>query len=199
MSLRLFAFFLLFLVAVMSGVLIILLISGVFQTGINESHTLLKNELTHISQDVYLDYGKISVHSVALGQKLSESLEKQFKKHGFAADELQDHPELLTDFLDQEMVTLTNDLEKTKSSAAFLILDATVNPAIDGAESLRAGLYIKNMEPNIVNSSFSNLRFLRGPMVVAKNHGIQILPNGKWISGSEYGVLQQNHGYCQKQ
>lgn len=163
----------------MSGVLIIMLISGVFQAGIKGTRSLLENELEHISQDVYQDFGNISVHGVDLAQRLSKSLEKQFAEHGFTADQLQQYPELLEGFLEKELSQLTNALEKIRSSGAFLILDATVNTELEDAEYSRAGLYIKNMEPNIVSSTFSHLRFMRGPAAIARNSGLYVLPQWK--------------------
>ncbi|CEO87381.1 Regulatory protein LuxR (fragment) [Syntrophaceticus schinkii] len=53
-------------------------------------------------------------------------------------------------------------LQLAKSSGAFFVLDATVNPALDDAQSSRVGLYLKNMEPNIVNSLSPNIIVLRG-------------------------------------
>ena len=49
-------------------------------------------------------------------------------------------------------------------------MDATVNPALSNAENSRAGLYVKNMEPNIINSFTPNINILRGhPNIARKN------------------------------
>jgi len=69
---------------------------------------------------------------------------------------------MLETLLAEQLDLLSVTLEKTRSSGVFLILDATVNPELDGAEYSKAGLFIKNMEPNIVSSSFSNQRYLKG-------------------------------------
>lgn len=179
MRFRLFCFFLLFLIAIMLGVMIILSSSGIFVSGRKEVRALLEHGLVDTSNSIYQDYGNISVQSVELARNLSASLERKFSEHGITATQLQSHPELLEVFLEEELGLLTSALIRTRSSGVFLILDATVNPELGGAEHSRAGLFIKNMEPNIVSSSFSNLRFLRGPMTVARNNDIDILPQWK--------------------
>ena len=125
-----------------------MLITGVFQAGIRGTRSLLENELEHISQDVYQDFGNISVYGVDLAQKLSKSLEKQFAEHGFTADRLQQYPELLKDF-GKRVVTVNQCSGKIRSSGAFLILDATVNTGLKDAEYSRAGLYVKIWNPTL--------------------------------------------------
>lgn len=179
MRLRLFFFFLVFLLMIMAGVLAVLFASGTFTTGHKESHALLERELINISDNIYRDYGSITVHAVELARRLSGNLERQYLENGITPGRIQDHPELLEVFLEEQLDLLTSALERTRSSGVFLILDATVNPQLIGAEYSRAGLFIKNMEPNIVSASFSNLRFLRGPMSIARNKKMDVLPQWK--------------------
>ena len=176
MRLRLFVFFLIFLFTVMIGILIILMVNGMFNTGTKEIKILMEHELTGISKHMYNDFGNISVQGVDLAKDLSLSLENQFIEHGITAKQLQEKPELLEDFLEAEVDRLTEALKIARSSGVFMILDATVNPRLDNAEYSKSGLYIKNMEPNIVNASFSNIRFLRGPMSIARKRNIYVLP-----------------------
>ena len=117
LRLRLFAFFFLFLVAVMSGVLIIMLISGVFQAGIRGTRSLLENELEHISQDVYQDFGNISVYGLILPRGFQKP-EKQFAEHGFTADQLQSHPNCGR-ISEKELSQLTNALKNQKGAFNF--------------------------------------------------------------------------------
>lgn len=179
MRIRLFCFFLFFLTLIMVGVLTVLFASGIFVTGEKESRAYFERELARISDKIYHDYGSITVQAVELAERLSANLERQFLEQGISADKLQDYPELLESFLAEELDLLTATLEKTRSSGAYIVLDATVNPELEGAEYSRAGLYIKNMEPNIVNSSFNTPRFLLGPMSIARNKKMDVLPQWK--------------------
>jgi len=172
----LLAFLLLFLLTVMLGVLLILLATGSFSTGKREAKTLLENELTHISDEIRNDFGRLSQQSIQYAQAVATRVEKRLETMGVTPANMAEHPEVLAQILDLELDHMTDVLEKSKSSGAFLILDATVNPELEGAETSRAGLFVKNMEPNIVCESFSNLRLLRGPMDLAHGHGLAVLP-----------------------
>ncbi|MDD2955186.1 MAG: hypothetical protein PHD67_02595 [Oscillospiraceae bacterium] len=176
LRLRLVFFLLLFLLVVMLGVLIILFSTGIFQAGSTEHKVLLENELTHLSEGVYREYGNISVQGVALADGLSSSLERRMREQGIAPGQLQEKPEILEKLLDESVAALTAALETSRSSGVFLVLDATVNPSLPGADSSRAALYLKNMEPNIVSRTAANLRFMIGPMSVARENGIYVLP-----------------------
>lgn len=176
MRLRLFLFLILFLNTIMLGVLLILFSAGVFKTGLLEHRPVLGSELTHIAQDIYKTFGSVSVQATDLAKELSAQLERNLKEHGGSAASLQENPDLLEHLLEDELGRLTGALEKSGASGVFLLLDATVNPALpDGADS-RACLYLKNMEPNIVNGMEANLRLGFGPMAIARNHGIHALP-----------------------
>ena len=58
-----------------SSCFVILLICGVFNIG-EKTKILLENELNHISDDIYKDYGSISVKSVDLAKALN-NIEKR--------------------------------------------------------------------------------------------------------------------------
>ena len=177
MRLRLFFFLILFLNTIMLGVLLILFSTGVFKTGLLEHQPVLEGELTHIRDDVYKSYSAISVQAVDLAKELSTSLQLNLKEHNGSTAELQKKPELLENLLEGELNKLTGALEKSRGSGVFLLLNATVNPEIPGAENSRACLYLKNMEPNIINGMTANLRCSIGPMSIA-SLGCQ--PNTCW-------------------
>lgn len=176
MRLRLFLFLILFLNSIMLGVLLILYALGVFRIGLLEHGPVLESELNHIAQDVYKSFGTVSVQATDLAREVSTDLEHNLKEHGGTAASLQEHPGLQEHLLEDELGRLTGALEKSHVSGVFLLLDATVNPALPDGVHSRACLYLKNMEPNIVNGMEANLRFGFGPMAIARNHGIQALP-----------------------
>lgn len=176
MRLRLFLFLILFLNTIMLGVLLILFSAGVFKTGLLEHKPVLASELTHIAQDIYKSFGSVSVQATDLSKELSVQLERNLKEHSTSPASLQKTPDLLEHLLEDELGRLTGALEKSGASGVFLLLDATVNPALPDGASSRACLYLKNMEPNIVNGMAANLRLRFGPMAIARNHGILALP-----------------------
>lgn len=187
MRLRLFGFLVLFLNTIMLGVLLTLFSSGVFRADLSKHRRVWEVELTHLAQDIYKSFGAISVQTVDLAKGLSASIARNLQEHGASAQHLQATPQLLEHLLDEELSRLIGALEKSRASGVFLLLDATINPALPGAADSRACIYLKNMEPNIVNRMEANLRCGFGPMSIARNNNINILP--QWQMEMDTGAI----------
>jgi RNA polymerase sigma factor (sigma-70 family) len=171
-----FVYFILFLLAVMSGLFLLLFSTGGFSVGFKECHVFLKNELEHITGNVAQEFGALSVEGVALAESLAEQIERKLKTAGVNPSGLKNHPHLLEPILSEAADRLLTALQKNKCSGVFLILDATVNPALPTAENSRAGLFLKNMEPNVINLTFPTIRFLRGSFAIARQLHLNLLP-----------------------
>ena len=176
---RLFAFFSFFLLSIVSGVLLILALTGVFNQGTKECYTWLESELTHLNTDVYRDFGKLSVEGIQLANQISDSLEHKMKDLNISASTIHQYPEYVETLLASQMDTLLQSLKASKSSGIYMILDATVNPELESSNNSKAGIFLKSTEPNIVNSIDMNVRYLRGPAHIARESGIQLLPQWK--------------------
>lgn len=170
MRLRLFLFLVAMVITMALGVVVLLLITGTFTAGIKETEQLLENELNRTLEDVYEKYGQLSVQAVELSKGLSGSLEQKLREQGLDVTDLQSHPEVLEDLIGEEYQRLIFSLQRSKSSGVFLILNATSNPKLERSPHSRAGLYIKNMEPNIVSSLSPTIILLHGsPSIGRKN------------------------------
>ncbi|MGI6150872.1 MAG: response regulator transcription factor [Christensenellales bacterium] len=176
LRLRLFFFLILFLSAIMLTLLLILFSTGVFSIGLTESRIFLDNELNHVVENAKNSFGTLSVEGVALSQKISSQIEAELNNNGVSAAELKQHPKLLEEVLRSCLDPLLATLEKNAASAVFVILDATVNPSLPGAEGSRAGLFLRNMEPNAVNRTNPSIHYMRGPIALARERGIRVLP-----------------------
>lgn len=159
---RLFLFLAVLLLTLFLGVIAILLLTGTFTAGLSENERLLDNELARASSDITAQFGQISLQTVELANNLSRSIEQNAREMDIALSDLSEHPDLLEEIILNEYDKVLFALLVAKSSGVFLILDATVNPALAQAEDSRAGLYIKNMEPNVISASAPNITFLRG-------------------------------------
>ena len=170
MRLRLFLFLIVLVFTMLFGVIVILLGTGSFTAGQNENIKAMQRELSYMRDDIYKQFGNLSVYAVDLSRGLSESMEKNLLNRGLQIKDLPNHPELLEDIIENEYERLLFSLQKAKSSGVFVILDATVNPNLENAAYSRAGLYLKNMEPNIISSSAPTIQVLRGfPNIARKN------------------------------
>ncbi len=173
---RLLLFFLLFLAVVMSGTALILLLSGALSAGHAETSAWLRNEISHLSEDVSEEFGELSDDGAALAEGLSSYLDGQLKSGGVRPDGIQSRPEILTGLLAGSFDSLEASLEKSRASGAFLILNATTNPSPAAAGRSRAGLYLKSAEPDTGGAEGRRLAYLRGPMAVAREKGLPLLP-----------------------
>ena len=173
---RSFVFFLFFLIAVMSGLLLILFSTGVFSVERNKFRIFLQNELGHAAQSVEQEYGVLSVEGVLLAERLSKQIEITLDTFGLNPADLKNNSQYLEPLLGQTVGLLRAALEKNKSSGVFLTLNATVNPSLITAESSRAGLFLKNMEPNVISITFPTIRLLKGPISIARQEDLDLLP-----------------------
>ncbi len=176
LRLRLFSFLILFLSAIMLTLLVILFSTGVFSVGLTESRIFLENELNHIAKNTKNGYGTLSVEGVALSEKIAAQIEAELGENGAIPADLKTDPALLERVLQSCVDPLMAALEKNAASAVFTILDATVNPGLPGAEGSRAGLFMRNMEPNAVNRTNPSIQYMRGPITLARERGIRVLP-----------------------
>lgn len=162
MNLKLFLFLIVLVLTIFLGVIAILFITGTFTAGLSESESILENELLHASQGVAKQYGDVSMQAIELARELSQSIEENTEQLGIPLSNLQDHPEVLEKVISAELDRAWFALQISKSSGVFFILNATINPSLDNAQNSRAGLYIKNMEPNAISSFSPNITILRG-------------------------------------
>lgn len=171
---RLIVFSILFLITIITAVFIILLISGVFNIGNKEAKILFEHELTHITEDIYKDYGSISLKSVELAKALNKNIERKLRDTDIKASDLKNHPELFNELLELECQTLITALLRTKSSGVYIIFDGTINPKLPNSDYSKSGIYIRNMEPNIVNLESPYLHMLRGSTEIARKNDLLI-------------------------
>lgn len=173
---RLLTFLFLFVTTIILGFFIILILTGVFNMDEKESRKLIETELIDLRNEVYADFGKLSRQGIALSEQLSSNISKKLKDNNISSTDLHNHPELLETILDSQFDGLLLSLQGAKSSGIYIILDSTVNSEAKGSEFSRAGIFLKSTEPNIVNSIDVNIRYLKGPANIAREHNIELLP-----------------------
>ncbi len=168
---RLFLLLVILVFTIITGAVALMLTTGTFTAGLTQSKMIVENELLHASQEISQRYGQISQQSVEFSKAVSDAIEKELKDLGIPVSNLHRHPEVLEEILSRQYDRALLTLQISKSSGAFLILDATVNPALDNAQNSRAGLYLKNMEPNIISSSTPTIIVFRGfPSIGRRNY-----------------------------
>lgn len=174
MRLRLFLFLMTLVLTMSAGIVIILIVTGTFTAGIAESHQMIKSELKHNSDDISSQYGKLSVQAVEFSRELSQRIEAYLQKHSLSFSSLSEHPDQIEELISDLYENTSYFLQKSNCSGAFLVLDTTVNPALKNSNYSKAGLYLKNMEPNVVSSSSPTFTMLRGFSSIGRKNSINL-------------------------
>ena len=175
---RFLAFFLILIFTMLAGAFLLISISGIFPSGSSGMEKLFLNEFGHLGTDTSRQYGIASVQSVRLSKQLNANIASFLKREGFSLGDLKGHPEILEPLLNEQLSVLLMNLDATECSGVFVALDATVNPDIPGAEHSKAGLYIRNSEPNIGGMGSETRYLLRGFPSIARYGYINL--QAKW-------------------
>ena len=186
---RLFAFFALYVFVLALCFTLLLMLFDVFSIGENGGRIWMESEISHLSDEITADYGRLSRQGTAFAEQLSGEMELWLNDRGLKASELQSRPELIEEMLSSKLGVLLTLLQTNKCSGAFVILDATVNPALENAADSRAGIFLKRTEPNAIDLLSSKVHYLRGPASVARASGLELL--GQWQM--EFDVSQADY------
>ena len=89
--------------------------------------------------------------------------------------QLNDSPEVLNALEEKMIEPLCRRLRQTGCSGVFVLLDATVNTRMEGAEHSRAGLYVQKSG---ADTPTVPLLLYRGSAEVGKAHSV--MPHRKW-------------------
>jgi DNA-binding CsgD family transcriptional regulator len=192
MRFRLFLFLLVLVLTMAGGIFIILLVTGTFSAGITESRRVLRNELTHTSQDISAQFGQLSVEAVDYSKELSLKIEEELREKNLSFSDLSENPDQIEDLISDLYEKSYYALQKSNCSGVFLILNTTVNPNLENSDFSKAGLYIKNMEPNVISATSPNFTLLRGFSSIGRKNSINL--HTQWsmefdISDANYYLL----------
>jgi DNA-binding CsgD family transcriptional regulator len=175
---RLLVFLLILTFTVVAAVMFLLAATGAMPLGSGELEAMFAYELAALSSDISVQCGNASVQAVRLSEALSEQIAETMEGSGITFQRLSEHPEILAELLESLLPGLITNLDATDSSGVFVALDTTVNPDIEGAEFSKAGLYIRNIEPNIRGMGTENRYLLRGPASLAGGGRLNL--QSKW-------------------
>jgi len=122
-------------------------------------------------------FGDISIQALRLSRHLSENIENKLAEKGLSTDELRVRPDLLEEILDTGYEPMFFAMERTKTSGVFMVLNATASRRAQEARVFRAGFFLKNWEPNILNTP-SAVLYLRGISRIGQKY--EIVLDAQW-------------------
>ena len=191
---RLFAFFA-FAGAFIIMMFVLLLLFGIPDSGRHAVRTFMESELGRINRDINQDFGKLAAEGIYFADVSADAAGQLFEEHGYQGVDFRRHPELIEEFLTAQTPRMLELMDRLSCSGVYIMLDATVNPDIDGAQNSRAGVFLKKTTVGAV-SSMSKIYCLRGSAEIARQNGIELL--GQWrmefdIKGEEFfGTVMSN-------
>ena len=120
-------------------------------------------------------FDQLAIMGVNLSEDMGSLVDRQLASREMTFDQLNDSPEVLN-ALEEEMIEpLCRTLRQSSCSGAFVMLDATVNTRMEGAEHSRAGLYVQKSGSDTPTVP---LLLYRGSAEVGKSHSE--MPHRKW-------------------
>ncbi|MDR1687907.1 MAG: extracellular solute-binding protein [Clostridiales bacterium] len=151
------------------AIMFLLVSFGEISLGGARTAHLFSDELENLSEDITVQFGNASVQAVRFSEKLTEKYTAFMKEKGLSNEKLSNHPEIINELCGEFLPILTSSLDSTDCSGAFITLNATINPNIANAENSKAGLLIRNVEPNIRGMGTDRRYLLRGDSSLAGN------------------------------
>ena len=120
-------------------------------------------------------FDQLAVMGVNFSEDMSAQVDAQLARREMTFAQLNDSPEVLNAMEEEMIEPLCRCLRQTGCSGAFVLLDATVNTRMEGAEHSRAGLYVQKSG---ADTPTVPLLLYRGSAEVGKTHGV--MPHRKW-------------------
>lgn len=135
----------------------------------------LQIQFSVFQNDMERYFDQLAVMGVNLSEDMSAEVDKELALRQMSFAQLNDSPEVLN-ALEEEMIEpLCRRLRQTGCSGVFVLLDATVNTRMEGAEHSRAGLYVQKSG---ADTPTVPLLLYRGSAEVGKAHSV--MPHRKW-------------------
>lgn len=128
-------------------------------------------------RNVSLHMGNIVAISQRLAYELTRTIEKTLAQNKVAFGDVSDNASLIGKLEYESVPLLTQSLRESRSTGAFIILEATLNSALSKAATSRCGVYLKINTPVNFNSVQAPIAWLRGMPQVARQYRFAIHNN----------------------
>ena len=135
----------------------------------------LQIQFSVFQNDMERYFDQLAVMGVKLSEDMSAEVDKELALRQMSFAQLNDSPEVLNALEEKMIEPLCRRLRQTGCSGVFVLLDATVNTRMEGAEHSRAGLYVQKSG---ADTPTVPLLLYRGSAEVGKDHSV--MPHRKW-------------------
>lgn len=170
---RLFVYMLLLAAILLFALASGLLLLGRFRSTQEDTIQTLSLQMEVFKKDMASYWEDAALLGVELSENLTGLLETGLTRKGLRFGDLSESQSAITELQDGMILPLRQALQKSSCSGAFVLLDTTVNPSLEG--SFRSGLYLQKAGGGKVGTE---LLLYRGSAEISKRHGLML--HRKW-------------------
>ena len=161
----------LLLLALVSG----LLLFGQFDSTGEAAYQSLDVQMEGFSRDISIHFDRLAAAGIELSEKTSDLIEDYLAKKSISFEKLNDSAADIKDIQNAMMTPLKQSLMQENCSGVFVMLDATVNSKLEGAERSKTGVYLQQSGYKTPDKS---ILLYRGLTETGKANGV--IPHRKW-------------------
>lgn len=175
---RLFLYWLIMVLAVMSAVFVVLTIAGVFSNDAGKLGGTLSVQQKNTTMTFNKLIDTLNAQNLAFSEKITCEVSDILETEGRTFEDLDDSPELITKIEERMCAYLQTIVRSRSCSGAYFTLDATTNTAAPGADRSRMGLYLRSGNVGTDGMANQYITFFRGVADVARKENIQM--HNRW-------------------
>lgn len=155
---------------------VVLNITGAFSALDEKVQQILSVRQKNVAADLSAQFDKIAAQGVAVSEQASALISNHLFPESI--DALNDDPERIEEIESLLYGYLSTALRSAPCSGAYLVLDTTTNTQAPGAQTSRAGLYIRLTNLSSSGTANQDLVFYRGVPNVAREHQLEL--HNRW-------------------
>lgn len=133
--------------------------------------------LTVYERNISLHMGNIVAASQRLAPELVNAVEKTLAQNNAVFSDVTDNAQLIGKLEYESIPLLIQSLRESRSTGAFIILEATLNSSLPKAATSRCGVYLKINTPVNFNTVKAPVAWLRGMPQIASRYRFAIHNN----------------------
>lgn len=178
MQRRLLLYWFSMLLAIGAVLVLILSVAGVFSNESEKAHESLQLQLNNAKLQISQHMESLEAYGIALSEQISRELDTTLTANGLSVDDLNDNPELLLTLQKNLMPRLCTTLQISRSSGAYLVLNATTNTHSDKASHSATGIYVRYANFHTKGTADRDIVFFRGIPDIARAERLEL--HNRW-------------------
>ena len=178
MERRLFLYWLIMVLAVMTAVFVVLIVAGVFSNDARKLGGTLSVQQKNTTMTFNKLIDTLNAQNLALSEQITREVSDVLETEERTFKDLDNNPELITRIEERMCFYLQTIVRSRSCSGAYFILDATTNTEAPGADRSRMGLYLRSGNVGTDGMANQYITFFRGVADVARKENIQM--HNRW-------------------